>query len=409
MKQLNIPGIGGALSGELIVDLFAGAGGASLGIERALGRPPDVAVNHSERAIRQHMRNHPGTEHHQTDVWDVSPRNVAAGRPVGLLWASPDCRHFSRAKGKAPVSPQIRSLAWVVCLWAAQVRPRVIIMENVREMVTWGPVLADGRPCPARAGKTWDRFVGRLRSMGYALEYREECAADFDTPTIRTRLFLIARCDGQPIAWPEPTNGAGLIPRRSALECLDLSIPIPSILSRAKPHAPATLARFAEGLRRFAVESPGPVLIEVPGMDGRPGMAAAWIAKHYTGVTGTTLRVPLGTITAKDHHSLCVAWLTSYYGSGGQWSDLRAPCPTVVGKARHALCAARIAGREIIDLGMRMLAPRELARAQGFPDSYELVGTLTEQIAGIGNSVCPTLAAAIVRVNLVPQGKRVAA
>jgi DNA (cytosine-5)-methyltransferase 1 len=401
--QQFIQGIGGAVNG-LVVDLFAGAGGASLGIEMAIGRSPDVAVNHSPRAIRQHTINHPSTEHHQTDVWEVSPRAVAQGRPVSLLWASPDCRHFSRAKGKAPVSQRVRSLAWVVCRWAAEVAPAVIHLENVPEFLTWGPLLPDGRPCPERAGQTFHRFVARLRSLGYASEWRELCAADYGVPTIRRRLFLTARRDEQPIRWPAPTHGRDAW--RPALDCLDLSIPVPSILTRDRPLAAATLGRFAAGLRRFAIEASDPVLIRVPRSDGTQALAAAWLAKHYTGVVGTTLRVPLGTITAVDHHALCVAWLSSYYGSGGQWSDLRQPMPTVVGKARHALCTATIAGRQIVDLGMRMLTPRELARGQGFPDAYQIIGTTAEKIAGIGNSVCPPLAAALVRVNLVPAKTR---
>lgn len=397
-KQLFLRGIGGPVQG-LVVDLFAGAGGASMGIEQAIGRPPDVAVNHSPRAIRQHTINHPGTEHYQTDVWEVSPRRVAQGRPVSLLWASPDCRHFSRAKGKAPVSQRVRSLAWVVCRWAAEVAPEVICLENVPEFTTWGPLLSDGRPCPDRAGQTFARFIARLRAMGYAVEWRELCAADYGVLTIRRRLFLVARRDGRMRCWPEPTT-----PRerwKPALGCLDLTLPVPSILTRARPLAAATIARFAEGLRRFAVEAADPVLIQVHAADGTPALAAAWLAKHYTGVIGTSLRVPLGTVTSVDHHALCVAWLSSYYGSGGQWSDLRKPMPTIVGKARHALCTATIAGRQITDLGMRMLAPRELARAQGFPDSYQLIGTTAEQITGIGNSVCPPVAAALVRANLV--------
>lgn len=400
MKALNIPGIGGHVSG-LVVDLFAGAGGASLGIEHAIGRSPDIAINHSARAIRQHQVNHPGTAHYQTDVWEVSPRKACAGQPVALLWASPDCRHFSRAKGKKPVSKKIRSLAWVVCKWAAEVAPAVICLENVREFQGWGPLLPNGRPDKKRAGETFRRFVARLRALGYAVEWRELVGADFGATTIRRRLFLVARRDGMPIAWPSPTRRRW----KQALGIIDRAVPVPSIITRKKPLAAKTLARFAEGLRRFVIEAERPVLLHLPGPDGNPALAAAWLAKHYTGVIGTDLRVPLGTITAVDHHSLCVAWLVSYYGKGGQWADLRAPLPTIVGKARHALCVARIGGSpfRIVDLGMRMLTPRELARAQGFPDSYLIQGTKVEQIAGIGNSVVPQVAAAVVRANLLPQ------
>jgi len=369
-------------------------------MEMVLGRSPDIAINHSERAVRQHLANHPRTLHLQTDVWEVNPRRACAGRPVSLLWSSPDCKHFSRAKGGKPVNTRIRSLAWVVCRWAAQVAPTVICLENVREFQDWGPVLPNGRPDQVRAGETFRRFVARLRALGYVVAWRELCGADFGVATIRKRLFLIARRDGEPITWPKPTCHRW----RSALSIIDRTIPVPSIITRARPLADKTLARFVSGLRRFVFESERPVIVELPGPTGKPAMAAAWLAKHYGGVIGTTLHVPLGTITGKDHHSLCVAWLMSYYSSGGQWADLRDPLPTIVSKARHALCLARIDGKtyRIIDLGMRMLAPRELARAQGFPDSYQIVGTQAEQIAGIGNSVIPQIAAAVVRANIHP-------
>jgi DNA (cytosine-5)-methyltransferase 1 len=195
---------------ELVVDLFAGGGGASTGIEEALGRAVDIAVNHDPDAIEMHTVNHPSTRHYCESVWQVQPRDATGGRPVGLLWASPDCKHFSRAKGAKPLDRAIRGLAWVIVKWAAHVRPRVICMENVGEMVTWGPLKSRSqRPIKERAGETFALFVGHLRALGYAVEWRTLNAADHGAPTARKRLFLVARSDGLPIRWPEPTHGPG--------------------------------------------------------------------------------------------------------------------------------------------------------------------------------------------------------
>lgn len=182
--------------GEIILDSFAGGGGASFGIEEALGRAPDIAVNHDAQAIAMHAANHPSTKHYCEDVWKVDPVKVCAGRPVGLAWFSPDCKHFSKAKGGKPVSKKIRGLAWIVVKWAKLVKPRVIILENVEEFATWGPLAEDGRPCPMRKGLTFRRWVAQLRNLGYAVDWRELVAAEYGTPTTRKRLFLVARCDG---------------------------------------------------------------------------------------------------------------------------------------------------------------------------------------------------------------------
>ncbi|MAK55464.1 MAG: type II restriction endonuclease subunit M, partial [Pusillimonas sp.] len=187
---------------ELIIDNFAGGGGASCGIEQALGRHVDVAINHDPEAVAMHEANHPQTRHYCESVWDVNPLEVTQGRPVGLAWFSPDCKHFSKAKGGKPVEKKIRGLAWIVLRWAALVRPRVIILENVEEFKTWGPLTDDGRPCPNRKGQTFRSFVRQLQEKGYAVETRELRACDYGAPTIRKRLFMIARCDGQPIVWP---------------------------------------------------------------------------------------------------------------------------------------------------------------------------------------------------------------
>lgn len=222
---------------EIIVDNFAGGGGASTGIELACGIPVTAAINHDPDAILMHQTNHPYTEHYQASVWDIDPRTVCRGRPVGLAWFSPDCKHFSKAKGGKPVDKKIRGLAWIALRWAGMVRPRVIMLENVEEFQTWGPVRR-GKPIKSRAGETFRKFIGQLSDLGYDIQYRELVAADYGAPTIRKRFFLIARCDGQPIVWPEPTHAprgseavksGKLKPWRSAAEIIDWSLPCPSI------------------------------------------------------------------------------------------------------------------------------------------------------------------------------------
>ena len=255
---------------ELIVDLFAGGGGASTGIELALGRHVDVAVNHDAEAISLHQANHPQTRHFCSDVFEVDPVTVTDGMPVGLLWASPDCKHFSKAKGGKPVSKKIRSLAWVVIKWAKAVRPRVICLENVEEFQTWGPLSDDGRPCPLRKGDTFRAWKRQLQELGYTVEHRELRACDYGAPTIRKRLFLVARCDGQPIVWPTPTHAqpdkagkvpVGMKPWRTAADCIDWSIPAPSIFERKKPLADATCRRIAKGVMRYVVDAAEPFIV----------------------------------------------------------------------------------------------------------------------------------------------------
>ena len=271
-----------AFGPELIVDLFAGGGGASLGIEQAFGRAVDIAVNHSADAIAMHAANHPQTTHLQCDVFEVDPLEATGGRPVGLLWASPDCKHFSKAKGGKPRSKKIRSLAWVVVKWATVVRPRVIMLENVEEFVTWGPLGPDNQPCPKRKGQTFKRWVSALRRLGYAVEWKELRACDYGAPTIRKRFFLVARCDGLPITWPKPTHGKPdspevrrhkLLPWRTAADCLDFSLPCPSIFltkeeGRAigvkRPLADATLRRIARGIKRFVLDAAEPYIVPNP-------------------------------------------------------------------------------------------------------------------------------------------------
>lgn len=274
-----------AFGHELIVDLFAGGGGASEGIKQAFGRDPDIAVNHDADAVGMHAANHPGCQHLISDVFEVDPVAATGGRQVGLLWASPDCKHFSKAKGGKPRSKKIRGLAWVVVRWAKAVRPRVIALENVEEFLTWGP-LVNGQPCPERKGQTFARWVGQLRGLGYQVEWRELRACDYGAPTIRKRFFLIARCDGQPIVWPKPTHGkpesdlvrkGKLQPWPTAAECIDWGLPVHSIfltpeearkVGVKRPLAPATLRRIAKGIDRFVVKTARPFIVPTYTQEG---------------------------------------------------------------------------------------------------------------------------------------------
>ena len=549
------------LSTELVVDLFAGGGGASTGIEQAIGRAVDLAVNHDHEAISVHTANHPQTRHFCSDVFEVNPLVVTEGQPVGLLWASPDCKHFSKAKGGKPVSKKIRSLAWVVVKWAKLAKPRVICLENVEEFQTWGPLGKDQRPCPQRKGQTFQRWVAQLRNLGYKVEWKELRACDFGAPTIRKRLFLVARRDGLPIVWPKPTHAkpdakgkvpAGMKPWRTAADCIDWNIPAPSIFARSKPLADATCRRIAKGIMRYVVEAEQPFI--VPGVAGtliqtgygeRPGQAPrvpgldkplgtvvagqkhavvqAFLAKHYTGVVGTELDHPTGTVTTVDHHSIVTAHLTKfrvgsvgtaidepvhtvtaggtpkrpstgntmglvtanlihmghgegkcgtkrfshgirdvedplntitaqgaaagivtshmvklrgqnvgaatdepvhtisaqgthhgevraflvkYYGSDKDGQELPDPLHTIPTRDRFGLVMVKGEPYAIVDIGLRMLTPRELYRAQGFPDGYRIdtgaAGepiTKTAQVRMCGNSVCPPLARALVDAN----------
>lgn len=280
---------------ELTVDNFAGGGGASFGIEAALGRPIDFAINHDPEAIAMHTANHPRTKHFCEDVWQVNPLEVTQGRPVGLAWFSPDCKHFSRAKGGRPVTKRVRGLAWIVIRWAKTVRPRVIMLENVSEFATWGPLLEDGSPCPIRRGFTFRRWHRMLENLGYRIDMREMSACDYGAPTTRKRLFIIARCDGLPIVWPQETHGRGLLPYRTAAECIDWSIPCPSIFERSKPLADATLRRIARGITRYVVNNPKPFIVQMRGTED-----------SQIDCSARPLDQPLGTVSAGGiHHALC--------------------------------------------------------------------------------------------------------
>lgn len=251
----------------MIVDNFAGGGGASTGIEMGLGAHIDVAINHDGDAVAMHRMNHPQTKHLQQSVWKADPQDVCGKRPVRLAWFSPDCKHFSKAKGGKPVEHHIRDLAWVVVQWARRIKPDVIMLENVEEFKDWGPLIstADGKlvPCPLRKGLTFRRWVRELKKCGYVVEYRELRACDYGAPTIRKRLFLIARSDGKPIVWPTPTHGTGLIPYRTAAECIDWSIPCPSIFTRKKALAENTLKRVAKGMFKYVIDAERPFIVNL--------------------------------------------------------------------------------------------------------------------------------------------------
>ena len=322
----------------MIIDSFAGGGGASTGIEIALGRAPDVAINHSAAALALHAANHPETLHLDSNIWDVDPLTVTQRRHVGLLWASPDCKHFSKAKGAAPRDRNIRDLAWVVVRWAKWAKPDVICMENVEEFTTWGPVDNDGQPIKEFAGQTFDDFIKGLKAAGYRVQWRELRACDYGAPTIRKRWFLIARRDGRPIAWPKPTHGdpksaavrsGKLQPWRTAAECIDWSLPCPSIfdstaeilerhgLRAIRPLAGNTLARIARGMKRYVIDAQQPFLVNLThggrvegamrpfntitgAHRGEKAAIVPSITRFNSGATGQDLRDPLATITANS-------------------------------------------------------------------------------------------------------------
>lgn len=266
---------------ELVIDLFAGGGGASEGVARATGRDPDIAINHDAMALAMHAANHPRSRHYHSNIWEVKPLEATAGAPVGFLWASPDCKDFSKAKGGKPRDKNIRALAWVVVWWARLTSPRVIALENVEEFKDWGPLDADGNRIKARRGETFRRWVGWLERLGYRVEWRELRAADYGAPTIRKRLFVIARRDGEPIVWPEPSHEPrrkpGMLPGlhhrapyRSAAECINWDRLCPSIFDRAKPLADATLRRIARGIQRYVIDADQPFIVPLT-HQGAPG------------------------------------------------------------------------------------------------------------------------------------------
>lgn len=315
---------------ELIVDSFAGGGGASTGIELALGQPVDIAINHDPDAIAMHKINHPYTKHYCESVWDIDPMQVTGGRPVGLLWGSPDCRHFSKAKGGRPVSKKIRGLAWVLLRWAAKVRPRVIILENVEEFKTWGPI-RHGRPIKSKSGQTFQKFITQLRDLGYAVEWRELRACDYGAPTSRKRFFMIARCDGAPIMWPTPTHGKGRKPYRTAADIIDRSIPCLSIFERKKPLATATMRRIARGQDKFVIKNPKPFIMQM-NFENAP----------------QNVNAPLSTITAINKHYIvnpCIVPVGygERKGQAPRVNDSNEPLSTIVSTCKQNLVAPKLA------------------------------------------------------------------
>lgn len=545
------------INGELIVDNFAGGGGASTGIEEATGFSVDIAINHDPKAIAMHKANHPNTKHYCEDVWQVDPVQACNGHPVGLAWFSPDCKHFSKAKGGKPKDKNIRGLAWVACRWAGLVRPRVIMLENVEEFKTWGPLNRRHHPIKDKQGKTFEKFVQQLNDLGYEVEFKELVAADYGAPTMRKRFFMIARYDGRPIVWPEPTHGpvdseevkAGLLkPYVGAYTQIDFSRPCPSIFDTSeeikkkygiravRPLAQKTMDRIARGLKKFVLDNPEPFIVpigygerkgqaprvhdvkqplptivgsgkhylcepymkqigqtgfpkdrskdvreplttivrknehclisptliqyhsetaqgEVRGqtmkdpimtVDGsnRYGLVTSFLHKYYDGGykgAGESMANPLPTVTAWDHNSVVTAnliqmnnhcdgkdirqplptitagdghfgevraFLIKYYGQGtGQ--DIEEPLDTVTSRDRFGLVTIEGVDYQIVDIGLRMLEPKELYGCQGFPDDYiidhDYTGKTyprTEQVKRCGNSVSPMIPNALVRANL---------
>lgn len=431
---------------ELIIDSFAGGGGASTGIELATGRSVDIAINHDEVAIKMHKTNHPTTKHYIEDVWEVDPLEATGGQPVALAWFSPDCRHFSKAKGSKPVDKNIRGLAWVAVKWAKLVKPRVIMLENVEEFKTWGPLKKDEKgnsyPDPDKRGQTFDLFIKALEKQGYKVDFRELRACDYGAPTTRKRFFMIARCDGKKIVWPEPTHGdpeqlearMGMLkPWRTAGECIDWSIPCPSIFTRKRPLAENTLKRIARGINKFIIEAEQPYVVNdaacfiqhyythqgnetrassinepiatIPTAN-RFGLVTAFIARQFKSSTGHRIDEPLATITTVDKSNLVTAFLLKYYGTDtGQKLD--EPLHTITTKDRFGIITVKGEDYQIVDIGMRMLQPHELFKAQGFPEDYiidhDYTGKKypkTQQVARCGNAVPPPFAEHLVRANL---------
>ncbi|GBL02959.1 DNA cytosine methyltransferase [Glaciecola sp. KUL10] len=499
---------------ELIVDNFAGGGGASQGIYEATGMHVDIAINHDQDAIDMHEINHPGTKHFCESVWDVNPKEIVNGQPVSIAWFSPDCKHFSKAKGSKPVNKSIRGLAWIALRWAAVVKPRVIMLENVEEFKTWGPVLENGYPCPKGKGKTFASFIKQLKKQGYEVEFKELVSSDYGVPTKRKRFFMIARRDGKKIVWPKATHGdpkskgfaaKRLKPNRTAAECIDWSIPVTSIFNRKKALVENTMSRIAKGVFRYVINNPEPFVVEncapfitehanssnqrnMPineplrtitstpkggsfalvspvltkyygaknehefrghGVEqplhtlttsNRYGLVLAFLSKYYTGVVGDSLENPLPTVTAIDHnalvashliklrngeigtslneplhtitaggnhHGIVNAFLLKYYGNEKDGCSITSPMPTITTKDRLGLVMVKGEPYQIADIGMRMLQPKELFKAQGFPDSYVIDKdkqgkpiSKAKQVARCGNSVPPMFAKVLVEANL---------
>ena len=431
------------INGDLIIDCFAGGGGASVGIEMALGRPVDIAINHDPQAIRIHKINHPSTLHLTEDIFKVDLQKYVGGRHVALMWASPDCTSHSKAKGGQPRKRGLRILPWAVYKHAKTILPDVIIMENVEEIQQWGPLDQNGHPIPERKGEDYKKFISAMQSIGYAFESRELIAADYGAPTTRKRWYAIFRRDGKAIVWSEPTHSkAGIdLPRwKQCGDYIDWSDLGKSIFDRKKPLADATMARIANGIQKYIIDDQHPYTvndkraiafliqyhsetkkgdargqtlcepIKTIDTSNRYGLVTAFITKFYKTGIGQRCGEPIHTITTSPgHFGLVSAFLIKYYGTGcGQ--SVASPLATITTKDRFGLLNVifEIDGEEwiIADIFLRMLNATELKLMQGFPPDYILERDISgkaipvkERVAKIGNSVVPIMAEALVAAN----------
>lgn len=426
----------------IIIDCFAGGGGASVGIEMALGRQVDIAINHNPEAIRMHKVNHPDTLHLTEDIFKVNLKKYVGGRKVALMWASPDCTSHSKAKGGKPREKGLRILPWAVYKHAKAILPEMIIMENVEEIQQWGPLDEAGHPIKERRGEDYKKFIKAMNSLGYIFECRELIAADYGAPTTRKRWYAVFRRDGRPIYWPEQTHYKDRNPRwKPCGDYIDWSDLGKSIFDRKKPLADNTMKRIANGIRKYVIDNPSPYIVrnkaavafliqyhgEMKAGDSRGqvltepiktidtsnryGLVTAFITKFYKTGIGQGCEGPLHTITTSPgHFGLVSAFLIKYYGSGENCQGLDRPLGTITTKDRFGLVNVliEIAGEKYIlkDIFLRMLKPEELKLMQGFPADYiidrDIAGRpypIKEQVARIGNSVVPVMAKKLVEVN----------
>lgn len=425
----------------LIIDCFAGGGGASVGIEMALGRLVDIAVNHDPEAIRMHKVNHPDTIHLTEDIFKVDLQKYVKGRKVSLMWASPDCTSHSKAKGGQPRKNGLRILPWAVYKHAKRILPEVIVMENVEEIQQWGPLDEKGHPIKERQGEDYKKFITAMKSLGYTFDSRELVAANYGAPTTRKRWYAIFRRDGKAIVWPEQTHFKDSEPKwKQCGNFINWSDLGKSIFDRSKPLAEATQKRIANGIRKYILENPEPYIVKnddalafliqyhgeqkagesrgqllsepIKTIDtsNRYGLVTAFITKYYKTGIGQGCDEPLHTITTSPgHFGLVSAFLIKYYGTGcGQ--ELTEPLATITTKDRFGLVNViiDIAGEKYIikDIFLRMLKPEELKLMQGFPRDYIIDRDIEwkkypikEQVARIGNSVVPVMAEVLVKAN----------
>ena len=427
---------------DLIIDCFAGGGGASVGIEMALGRPVDIAINHDPDAILMHKTNHPDTLHLTEDIFKVDLKKHVKGRHVALMWASPDCTSHSKAKGGKPREQGLRILPWAVFKHAKAILPDVILMENVEEIQQWGPLDENGHIIKERRGEDYRKFITAMKSLGYAFDCRELVAADYGAPTTRKRWYAVFRRDGREIIWPEPTHFKEREPKWKACgDYIDWSDLGRSIFDRSKPLAEATMKRIANGIRKYVIENSSPYIvrnkeavafmiqyhgetkegdsrgqlltdpIKTIDTSNRYGLVTAFITKFYKSGIGQGCEEPLHTITTSPgHFGLISAFLIKYYGSGGSCQGVARPLDTITTKDRFGLVnvVLEIEGEQYIlkDILLRMLKPEELKMMQGFPRDYIINRDynwksypIAKQVARIGNSVVPIMAKKLVEEN----------